>query len=84
MLLALHPTYTFEIVVHDRAVVPPLGGIQAYQIGPGNIVPSSLHKFGYVEGGNTGCDEALSAIKKAIADVGIVADVRLTKFEHSA
>ena len=46
--------------------------------------PYNGHKFADEYNGKTGCDEALAAIKKAISDAGLVADIRLTKFDHQA
>jgi hypothetical protein len=80
MLIVLHPAYTFEIVVHDRPA-PQTNFSVSHD---GQPVPYNGHKFADEHNGKTGCDEAIAAVKKAIADAGLVADVRLTKFDHKA
>ncbi len=78
MLIVLHPAYTFEIVVHDRQAPQTNFSMDA----TGQHVPYNGHKFADEHNGKTGCDEAIAAVKKAISDAGLVADVRLMKFDH--
>lgn len=81
MLIVLHPAYTFEVVIHDREL--PAGGTE---ISGAALQNARLmrHKFSDEAASKIGCDEALAAIKKALADAELVADVRLTKFDHQA
>lgn len=84
MLQTLDPTYHLTLrikdpypqpQVHTTGVALTMNGVVS------NWEPT--RKYFNDKNGKTGCDEVLTAVKKALLDAGIVADVFFDRFEHS-
>lgn len=83
MMMVLSPTYRMTVTIKDK--MPQTSGA----MGSGTAQASmgaeirSPYKFGDTVNGKTGCDEALAAVKKALADAGLDAQVFFDQFSHS-
>lgn len=78
-MLALSPTYTLTVTVHDR--LSSQITVMQSGIASASSVPV-VRKFYKDE--TTGCDRVLSVVQKALADAGVDADVTLSRFEWQA
>jgi hypothetical protein len=82
MLRVLTPTYQLRVTVKDPMRTGSVGTV-AQQFNDAVSPPSSLHKWFNGLTGKTGCDDALAAVKAALAKAGIEADVWLEQFSHT-
>jgi hypothetical protein len=83
--MVLHPTYTLRVEVRDRLQPPTVG--QQGQLGQQFVtqsVPFKPHKYWDGLAGKSGRDEVLAAVRAALRDNGIDAEVSLERFEHKA
>lgn len=87
MMQVLEPTYTIRIEIRDiiagQVIFGPGGGVMGQALNhQGLSHPAPKRKFFDANNNKTGCDEVLSAVKKALADAGLAGVVTLERFEH--
>jgi len=79
----LEPTYEFRLTIRDARQANQ-STIQGYvgpnaTVGVGSLAPDRR----FYHSGKVGCDDALTAVRKALETAGIKADVHLEKFSHT-
>lgn len=82
MMRVLEPTYQMRVTVKDPMRTGSMGTVAA-QFKDARDIPPSPHKFFNSLAGKSGCDEALAAVKDALAKAGIEAEVWLEQFSHT-
>ena len=80
MMRVLDPTYTMRVTIKDKT---RCGDNLSQAITAQGGEPPKLHKFFAPLQGKVGCDEAIAAVKDALAKAGIDAEVWLEQFSHS-
>ena len=84
MFIVLSPTYKMTVTIKD--CLPQQSGTvsaQTMAMGIGSE-PKSPYKFSDRLHGKTGCDEAMAAVKDALAKAGLEAEVSFDQFSHTA
>lgn len=85
MMMVLSPTYKMTVTVKDRLPVQQGNSISAQTVAMSiGMEPKSPYKFADMLHGKTGCDEALAAVKDALAKAGLEAEVSFEQFSHTA
>lgn len=85
MMMVLSPTYRMTVTIKDRLPTQQ-GNSTSAQTAAMSIgaEPKSPYKFADMLRGKTGCDEAMAAVKDALAKAGLEAEVSFDQFSHTA
>lgn len=87
MMRVLSPTYTLRLIIRDAYEMPnQMSGVGMAPSMPSpalGAMPAGSYKFFATQGDDTGCNAVLKAVREALRNAGVQADVYFERFEQT-